>query len=263
MRRWFSLGQFAGYFCAALTLAACGPEPPRAPGATAATEPAARPNILFILADDLGYSDLSFFGSEIPTPNLDALAKKGMLLTDFYAAMSCAPTRAMLMSGMDNHQAGMGVQGAPRREEQKGQPGYEGHLNFRVASLAELLTDAGYNTYMAGKWHLGGTKETGPHARGFKRVFASVDGAAHLGSWDWRGPQDAKFFDNDELVTVGKEWYSTRDYTKKMIGYIEQDRAEGRPFFAWLAYTAPHWPIQAPKESIAKFKGRYDAGYEV
>jgi arylsulfatase len=156
----------------------------------------------------------------------------------------------------------MGTQGPPRREEQRGQPGYEGHLNFRVASLAELMTDAGYNTYMVGKWHLGATKETGPHARGFRRVFASLDGAAHLGSWDWRGPQDARFFDNDEIVTVGKDWYSTRDYTKKVIDFIEQDRAEGKPFFAWLAYTAPHWPLQAPKEAIAKFKGRYDAGYE-
>jgi arylsulfatase len=115
---------------------------------------------------------------------------------------------------------------------------------------------------MVGKWHLGSTPETGPHARGFKRVFASLDGAAHLGSWDWRGPQDAKFFDGDEIVTVGQDWYSVRDYTKKMIDYIEQDRAEGKPFFAYMAYTTPHWPLQAPKESIAKFKGRYDAGYE-
>jgi arylsulfatase A-like enzyme len=223
---------------------------------------AKRPNIVYILADDMGYSDIGAFGGEIPTPNLDRLARNGMLMTNFYAGMSCAPTRAMVMSGMDNHQAGMGVQGAPRREEQKGQPGYEGHLNFRVAALPELMSDAGYNTYMVGKWHLGSTKETGPHARGFKRVFSSLDGAAHLGSWDWRGPQDARFWDQDEIVTVGKDWYSTRDYTKKVIGFIEQDRAEGKPFFAWLAYTAPHWPLQAPKETIAKFKGKYDAGYE-
>src|SRR5690606_18789736 len=157
---------------------------------------------------------------------------------------------------------GMGVQGAPRRAEQRGQPGYEGHLNFRVAAMPELLTDAGYNTYMVGKWHLGDTAETGPHARGFRRVFASLDGAAHLGSWDWRGPQDARFFDGDEIVNVGADWYSTRDYTHKMLEFIEQDRAEDKPFFAWLAYTAPHWPLQAPKESIAKFEGWYDEGYE-
>src|SRR5690606_34236888 len=193
-----------------------------------AAQAARKPNIVFILADDLGYSDLGAFGSEIPTPNLDALARNGMLLTNFFAGMSCAPTRAMLMSGMDNHQAGMGVQGAPRRAEHRGQPGYEGHLNFRVAAMPELLTDAGYNTYMVGKWHLGDTAETGPHARGFRRVFASLDGAAHLGSWDWRGPQDARFFDGDEIVNVGADWYSTRDYTHKMLEFIEQDRAEDK-----------------------------------
>jgi arylsulfatase len=232
-------------------------------GEDAAAQAAAkRPNILFILADDLGYADLGVFGSEIPTPNLDALATDGMLLTDFYAGMTCSPTRAMLMSGTDNHVAGLGVMGKPTREDQKGQPGYEGYLNFRVASLADLMTDAGYNTYMAGKWHLGEEVETGPRARGFKRSFVSLDGAAHLGGWDWRGPQPAKYRDGDEIVNVGDDWYTTRDYTQKMLGYLEQDRALGKPFFAYLAYTAPHWPLQAPKESIAKFKGWYDAGYE-
>jgi arylsulfatase A-like enzyme len=176
--------------------------------------------------------------------------------------MTCSPTRAMLMSGTDNHQAGLGVMGKPTREDQKGQPGYEGFLNFRVASLADLMTDAGYNTYMAGKWHLGEEVETGPRARGFRRSFVSLDGAAHLGGWDWRGPQPAKYRDGDELVQVPDSWYTTRDYTKKMLGYIEQDRGDGKPFFAYLAYTAPHWPLQAPKASIAKFRGWYDAGYE-
>src|SRR5690606_1116775 len=201
-------------------------------------EAAKPPNIVYILADDLGYSDIGVFGGEIPTPNLDRLARAGMLLTDFHTSMTCAPTRAMLMSGMDNHRAGLGVQGASNRDDQRGQPGYEGHLNDRVAALPELLTEAGYNTYMAGKWHLGSTPETGPHARGFRRVFASLDGAAHLGSWDWRGPQDARFFDGDEIVNVGADWYSTRDYTRKMIEFIERDRVEDKPFFAYMAYTA-------------------------
>ncbi len=243
---------------AALVLAACT----RAPTpADASAE--RRPNILFIMADDLGYSDLSAFGSEIPTPNLDALARDGMLLTDFHAGMSCAPTRAMLMSGMDHHRAGMGVQGAPTRADQRGQPGYEGYLNFRVASLAELMSDAGYDTYMAGKWHLGEEVEQGPRARGFKRSFVLLGGAAaHLGGWDWRGPNPAQYRDGEEAVQVGDDFYSTRQYTQRMINYIEQDRGDGRPFFAYLAYTAPHWPLQAPDESIARFKGRYDAGYE-
>jgi arylsulfatase A-like enzyme len=231
-------------------------------GASLGLSNAKRPNILFILADDLGYADLGVFGSEIPTPNLDMLATNGMLLTDFYANMTCSPTRAMLMSGTDTHLAGMGVMGAPTRAEQKGQPGYEGYLNFRVASLADLMSDAGYNTYMTGKWHLGEKVETGPKARGFKRSFVSLDGAAHLGGWDWRGPQPADYRDGDALVHMGDDFYTTRDYTKRMIDYIEQDRKEGKPFFAYLAYTAPHWPLQAPDASIARFKGKYDAGYE-
>ena len=241
-------------------LAACAQ--PERDSDTVDTAAPQRPNILLILADDLGYSDIGAFGGEIPTPNLDALARRGMLLTQFYSGQTCSPTRAMLLSGMDNHRAGMGVMGAPTREDQKGKPGYEGHLNFRLASLAELLSDAGYNTYMTGKWHLGETVETGPRARGFRRSFVSLDGAAHLGGWDWRGPQPAKYRDGDELVTVGDDFYTTRFYTERMLEYIEQDRAEGKPFFAYLAYTAPHWPLQAPDESIARFKGRYDAGYE-
>ena len=223
----------------------------------------AKPNILLIVADDLGYSDLSLYGSEIPTPNIDALARSGMLLDDFYAGLTCSPTRSMLLSGTDNHLAGLGVMGAPTRPEHKEQPGYAGYLNFRVASLADLLSDAGYNTYMTGKWHLGAEVEQSPHARGFKKSFVSMDGAAHLGGWDWRGPVPADYRDGDALVHVGDDFYTTRDYTKKMINYIEEDRGQHKPWFAYLAYTAPHWPLQAPDASIAKFKGVYDKGYEV
>ena len=127
---------------AALSVAACQKS------STEPAAPAKRPNILYILADDLGYSDIGAFGGEIPTPNLDKLAARGMLLTDFHTSMTCSPTRAMLMSGVDNHLSGLGVMGVPTREDQKGQPGYEGHLNFRVAPLPDLLTEAGYNTYM-------------------------------------------------------------------------------------------------------------------
>ncbi len=245
--------------CVAIALAGCLQRPGDGAQHIASGK---RPNILFILADDLGYADLGIFGSEIPTPNLDALARDGMMLTNFYAGMTCSPTRSMLMSGTDNHLAGLGVMGAPTRADQKGQPGYEGYLNFRIASLADLMTDAGYNTYMTGKWHLGEEVATGPHARGFKHAFASLDGAAHLGGWDWRGPQPAGYRDDDALVHVGDDWYTTRDYTSRMLQYIDQGHADGKPFFAYLAYTAPHWPLQAPKESIARFKGKYDAGYE-
>src|SRR5690606_25136453 len=221
-----------------------------------------RPNIVLIVADDLGYSDLGVFGSEIPTPNLDALARAGTMLTQFYANMTCSPTRAMLMSGTDSHVAGLGVMGTPRNEAQRGQPGYEGYLNSRVASLADLLRDAGYRTYMTGKWHLGTQVETGPAARGFDRSFVSLDGAAHLGGLSWDGPGLAPYRDGDELVNVGDDFYTTRFYTERMIEYIDSDRGDDAPFFAYLAYTAPHWPLQAPPESVAKFAGWYDAGYE-
>ena len=222
-----------------------------------------QPNILLLVADDLGYADIGAFGSEIPTPNIDALARQGMLLTNFYSSLACSPTRSMLMSGTDNHRAGLGVMGRPGRKDQIDQPGYEGYLNFRVASLADLMTDAGYNTYMTGKWHLGTTAETGPIARGFKKAFVSLDGAAHLGNLSWNGPGLAPYRDGTELVNVGSDFYTTQFYTERMIQYIEADRNEHKPFFAYLAYTAPHWPIQAPAESVARFRGKYDAGYRV
>jgi arylsulfatase A-like enzyme len=240
--------------------AAASPSPAESAAETTAID--TRPNILYIMADDLSYSDLGVYGGEIPTPNLDLLANNGMLLTSFYTGLTCSPTRSMLMSGMDSHLAGLGVMGAPSRPDHQDQDGYLGYLNFNVASLADLMTDAGYNTYMTGKWHLGLDDFNGAHARGFKKSFVSLDGAAHLGPWDWRGPQNAKYRDNGELVEVGADFYSTRVYTERMLQYIEEDRADGKPFFAWLAYTAPHWPIQAPRESIARFHGNYDAGYE-
>jgi arylsulfatase len=245
------------FVAVAAALGACRQTAPEAADAAPT-----RPNILFILADDLGYSDLGVNGGEIPTPNLDALARRGTLLTNFYAGMTCSPTRAMFLSGMDSHLAGLGVMGRPKRQDQQDQPGYLGYLNSRVATLAELLADAGYHTYIAGKWHLGAEVETGPRARGFERSFVSLDGAAHLGPWDWRGPQLARYRDGETLVHVDQGFYSTRFYTRRLIDYIEGGRADGRPFFAYLAYTAPHWPLQAPAASIARFAGRYDDGYE-
>lgn len=223
---------------------------------------AQRPNIVLIVADDLGYGDLSLFGSEIPTPNIDALAQQGTVLTNFYANMACSPTRAMLMSGTDSHLAGLGVMRPSTNPAQQGQPGYEGFLNFRVASLADLLKDAGYHTYMTGKWHLGATLETGPRARGFEQSFVSIDGGSHLGGLSWIGPGLAPYRDGEEMVTVGDDFYSTHFFTERMIDYIDANQASGAPFFAYLAYTAPHWPLQAPPESIAKFASQYDDGFE-
>jgi arylsulfatase len=254
---------------ATLALAACGGGDSETAAVRDEAAPEApstdtrRPNLLLILADDLGYSDLSILGSEIPTPNIDALAEGGMQLTQFYANMSCSPTRAMLMSGTDAHIAGLGIMGAARNGPQAGAPGYEGILNDSVVSLPRLLQDAGYHTYMTGKWHLGNSRvATSPYGRGFERVFASLDGAAHLGPMHWNG-FEATYWDDDEIVNVGDDFYSTRVYTERMIEYIESNRGDGQPFFAWYAPTAPHWPLQAPPESIAKFEGWYDEGYDV
>lgn len=226
-----------------------------------------RPNFLIIVADDLGYTDLGAFGSEIETPNLDALAANGTLLTNFYASPTCSPTRAMLLSGVDNHLAGLGNMGhvIPLVPSQRGQRGYEGHLNFDVAAMPEIFRAAGYRTYMSGKWHLGETPETDPQARGFDRSYA----VSHMvaGHFDLlpviEGPPT--FFMEDGVYTdeVPEGFYSTKNFTEKLIGYLEEDRESERPFLAYLAYTAPHWPLQAPEASIAKHAGKYDEGYDV
>jgi arylsulfatase len=223
-----------------------------------------RPNILLIVADDLAYTDLGAFGGEIETPNLDALAASGVRLTQFYVAPTCSPTRSMLLSGTDNHLAGLGNMAYELRVNQAGNPGYEGYLNFRVAALPELLQNAGYHTYMAGKWHLGMTKETSPGARGFERYFSLLQGGAgHLDEMPLVGPDPAVYEEDGERVNLPKDFYSTRTYSEKMIGYLENRPNDGKPFFAYLTYTAPHWPLQAPKESIAKYAGYYDSGYDV
>ena len=225
----------------------------------------ARPNILVVVLDDLGFNDMSHMGGEINTPNLDRLAAEGVLLTNFHAAPNCSPTRAMLLSGMDSHRAGLGNMAEEMAPNQEGQPGYEGHLNFSVAALPEVLQDAGYRTLMTGKWHLGLEERTSPAARGFDRSFAMLQGGA--GAFDNMlpivGPGKALYRrDGEEVATLPEGFYSTQFYTDEMIRYIEDGRAEGSPFFAYLAYTSPHWPLQAPAASVARYEGRYDAGYD-
>ena len=239
-----------------LLLAACSTAPPPAEE---------RPNVLLVVVDDVGYNDLGLFGSEIATPTIDALARAGVVLNNFHAAPNCSPTRAMLLSGTDSHIAGLGNMAEEMAPNQAGQPGYEGHLNFRIAAMPELFQDAGYHTYMAGKWHLGLSEETGPAARGFDRSFTLLQGGA--GAFDnmlaLLGPGKARYReDGRELKELPRGFYSTAFYTERMIEYIEGGRDSGAPFFAYLAYTAPHWPLQAPEESIARYRGVYDNGYD-
>lgn len=228
----------------------------------------AKPNILLIVADDLGYTDLGVFGGEIPTPTLDSLAQSGITLTEFYAAPTCSPTRSMLMSGTDNHRAGLGSMAEFMRNanpELLKQPGYEGYLNERVAPLPQLLRDAGYETFMTGKWHLGKKEEQSPAARGFDKSFVLLEGGAgHLSNLGMTKDVPLPNYREDgKKAEIPEDFYSTQFYAERMKQYLASRVDKDKPFFAYLAYTAPHWPLQAPAESIARHKGKYDAGYQV
>ena len=224
-----------------------------------------RPNVLILIADDMGYSDIGAFGSEIQTPNVDQLAKEGISFTNFHVGATCSPTRTMLISGVDNHLAGLGNMHEIMADNQFGKPGYEGHLNTSVVTIATVLKDAGYHTYMAGKWHLGSNKESIPYARGFEQSFA----LAESGADNWvempYAPmyERVHYFENEHEVKLPtKDYYSSDFYTQRIINNIESNRKDGKPFLAWLGYQAVHYPHQAPKEFIDKYNGVYDAGWE-
>ena len=223
-----------------------------------------RPNILLIVVDDMGYSDIGPFGGEVRTPALDTLAKSGMRFTDFHTSVACSPTRSMLLSGTDNHLAGMGNQAEALFPNQIGEPGYEGHLNDRVVSFATLLRDAGYFTAMAGKWHLGEEVEHDPYNRGFQKAYAMLQGGASHFDTEWMmyANYTPIYRENGVRVHVPKGFYSTEFYTNKIMEYIDS-RDANKPFFAYLSYTAPHDPLHVPDEWLDKYKGRYDKGYEV
>jgi arylsulfatase len=224
---------------------------------------ASRPNILLLVADDLGYADLGSYGGDISTPNMDAIAARGIRFSQFHTAPMCAPTRAMLLSGNDNHVAGMGVQGgAPPFA--RGLPGYERHLSDRIVPFPQLLQDAGYQTYSVGKWHLGTEPEHTPTAAGFDRSFQLLQGAGdHFSNVALSG--------NDSVSTYwvdGEygEWpegsYDTELYTDRLMDFIRDGLEDGRPFFAYTAFTSPHWPLQVPEEYRDLYRGRYDMGYD-
>ncbi len=222
-----------------------------------------RPNILLVVVDDMGYSDIGPFGGEVRTPTLDSLAKSGMRFSDFHTSVACSPTRSMLLSGTDNHLAGMGSQGELIFPNQIGEPGYEGHLNDRVVSVATLLRDAGYFTAMAGKWHLGEQVKDDPYNRGFQKAFTLLEGgASHFDDeWMMYANYTPTYRENGVRVHVPKGFYSSEFYTDKIMEYIDRRDAE-KPFFAYLSFTAPHDPLHVPDEWLDKYKGRYDEGYE-
>lgn len=218
---------------------------------------AEKPNIVVILVDDMGFSDLGCYGSEIPTPNLDALANGGLRFTQFYNTGRCCPTRAALLTGLYSHQTGVG-----HMTENQGVPGFEGRLNDKCATFAEMLKPAGYFTAMTGKWHVGQNHGVTPWGRGFDR---SLNAAA--GGFFYPESEKAKLFLNGESIEnnderLPKDWYSTDLWTTFGLKFIDEARAAKKPFFLYLAHNAPHFPLQAPANEIAKFRGKFKAGWD-
>lgn len=231
----------------------------------AAAEAPKRPNIVIILGDDLGFADLGAFGSEIKTPNFDSLASDGVRFTNFYTHASCSPTRSMLLSGVDTHVNGLGNMDEWTAPNQRGIPGYEGYLNKQVATLPQLLKDAGYHTYMVGKWHLGKAPDLIPAARGFERDFSLLDGAGSY--WDMTNftgavPMSVYTEDGRYLTELPKDYYATKTYTDKLIGFIEANRGDGKPFFAYVSHQAPHDPYHLPRDWRNRHVGEYDKGWD-
>lgn len=226
-----------------------------------------RPNILLIVADDLGYADLGCFGSDIRTPNIDRLASQGLRFSRFHAGPSCAPTRAMLLTGQNNHVAGIGWQGGvPKNSPLNGVPGYEGHLSDRVIPVPELLRSAGYHTYVAGKWHLGTKDEESPLQKGFERSYTVLQGGAnHFNNIGIELKDTISTYREDgKLIEYPEGRYSTEVYTDKLIEYIKGgiESRDGNPFFAFAAYTSPHWPLQVPEDYLDRYEGDFDMGYD-
>lgn len=231
-------------------------------GLQAIAAPASRPNIVLIMADDMGFSDIGCYGSEIPTPNLDALARNGLRFTQFYNTARCSPTRAALLTGLDPHSAGMGTlaEDPGKRAPANAAPGYQEYLNDRCVTIAEALRPAGYRSYMAGKWHLGyHGQEKWPLQRGFDRYYGIIAGAA-----SYLAPKEPRGLtrDNTPLPTPTNAGYYTTDaFTDHAVTFLREHTGDA-PFFLYLAFNAPHWPLHARAEDIAKFKGKYRAGWD-
>jgi arylsulfatase len=235
------------------------------PYSLAQTE-AKRPNIVIILADDMGYSDMGMFGSEIKTPNLDALASNGVRFTNFYTHASCSPSRSMLLTGVDTHLNGLGNMDEWTAPNQVGKVGYEGNLNDRVATIPQLLKESGYHTYMVGKWHMGKSPDKIPAARGFERDFSLLEGAGSY--WDMTNftalnPNSLFTEDGKYLTKLPKKYYATETYTDKMISFIDANHADGKPFFAYVAHQAPHDPYHLPRDWRDRHVGEYDFGWDM
>ncbi len=226
---------------------------------------AARPNVVLILADDLGYTDISPFGSEIDTPNIARLAAEGLSFTNYHTAGSCAPARAMLLTGVDSHRNGVPNIPEALPPEQLTYEHYQGVLNDKVVTLASMLQAGGYHTYMTGKWHLGHTPELLPSARGFDRTIAMADTGAD--NWEQRTYlpiyEQANWYADGQQHTLPDDFYSSQYFIDKTIEFISSNVEDDKPFFAYIPFQAVHMPVQAPREFSDKYTGVYDEGWTV
>ena len=224
-----------------------------------------RPNIVLILADDLGYTDISPFGSEISTPNIARLAGEGLSFTNYHTAGSCAPARAMLLTGVDSHKNGVPNIPEALPAEQMAYDHYQGVLNDKVVTLANVLQAGGYHTYMTGKWHLGHTPELLPSARGFDRTIAMADTGAD--NWEQRTYlpiyDKANWYADGAEHTLPDDFYSSEYFIDKTIEFIASNTEDHQPFFAYVPFQAVHMPVQAPREFSDKYAGVYDEGWTV
>ena len=224
-----------------------------------------RPNIVLVLADDLGFSDLGSYGSEINTPNLDAIAEEGLRFSNYHTAANCAPARAMLLTGVDAHLAGVPNIPEMLPPELQQYEHYQGVLGDNVVTVATLLEDAGYHTYLAGKWHLGAGPGKLPSQRGFERTVALADSGAD----NWEQRPYIPLYDTANWNADGKpyqlpdDFYSSRFLVDKTIEFIDSNITDGEPFFAYLPMQAVHIPVQAPQAYIERYMGIYDEGWDV
>ncbi|MBT8147624.1 MAG: arylsulfatase, partial [Gammaproteobacteria bacterium] len=223
------------------------------------------PNIVLILADDLGYTDISPFGSEIDTPNIARLASEGVSFTNYHTAGSCAPARAMLLTGVDSHRNGVPNIPEALPVEQMAYDHYQGVLNNKVVTLASVLQAGGYHTYMTGKWHLGHTPELLPSARGFDRTIAMADTGAD--NWEQRTYlpiyDQANWYADGAEHTLPDDFYSSEYFIDKTIEFIASNEGDDQPFFAYIPFQAVHMPVQAPREFSDKYAGVYDEGWTI
>ena len=221
------------------------------------------PNFILIVADDMGWGDLGAFGSEINTPNLDAIATSGAILTNFHVAPTCSPTRAMLLTGVNNHAAGIGTQKGQAAPNQLESENYRGDLLDSVATIAEVLKPHGYTTMISGKWHVGFIDGQHPDQRGFDRSYVLLDGgASHFDdALPLKPLEPVRYLEDGEQIELPAGFYSSRNYTDKILQYISEQPADS-PYFAYVAYTAPHDPLQVPDEWLDRYAGQYDDGPE-